>query len=253
MSILDEYDSKGKPLFSPENLYGKREKIADVCIVTFHRKVTEKVLAAYAPTKVAAAFTANGEIPIYRFSSEGKNLLFYMSPIGAPAAGAILTEVSALTGARHFIVFGSCGVLEPERARGKILVPTSSYRDEGLSYHYAPPADAISMKNSGTVERYFAEKQVPYLAGRNWTTDAIYRETEKNVARHRTEGCISVEMEAAGLEAVANAVGFELYTFFFGGDILGATWETGDLGGEKEKKKQQDLFDLALGLAKTLF
>ena len=45
MSILDEYDPEGKPLLTPENLYGKGEMIAGVCIVTFHHKVTEKVLA----------------------------------------------------------------------------------------------------------------------------------------------------------------------------------------------------------------
>ena len=36
-----------------------------------------------------------------------------MSPIGAPAAGAIMHEVKVLTGAEKFIVFGSCGVLAP--------------------------------------------------------------------------------------------------------------------------------------------
>ena len=94
--------------------------------------------------------------------------------------------------------------------------------------------------------------RVPYLAGRNWTTDAIYRETVDRIARHRADGCISVEMEAAGLEAVADAVGAELYTFFFGGDILGERWEIGNIGGEREKKQQESLFDLALDFAKTL-
>lgn len=44
MSILDEFDPNSNPLFTPEHIYGKREKIADVCIVTFHHRVLEKVL-----------------------------------------------------------------------------------------------------------------------------------------------------------------------------------------------------------------
>ena len=50
MSILDTYDPHSRPLFTPEHIYGKREKLEDVCIVTFHHKVLEKVLAAYAPS-----------------------------------------------------------------------------------------------------------------------------------------------------------------------------------------------------------
>ena len=42
MSILDEFDPNSNPLFTPEHIYGKREKIADVCIVTFHHRVLEK-------------------------------------------------------------------------------------------------------------------------------------------------------------------------------------------------------------------
>lgn len=240
MSILDTYDPHSRPLFTPEHIYGKREKLADVCIVTFHHKVLEKVLAAYAPSVAARAFTANGPIPVYLLEAEGQRLLFYMSPIGAPAAGAILQEVRALTGAEKCIVFGSCGVLAPEKCAGKIIVPTESCRDEGLSYHYAPGAAYMEMKNSGVVAQYLRSCGVPFAAGRNWTTDAIYRETENNIARRKAEGCISVEMEAAGLQAVADYLGVELYTFFFGGDILGESWDMGDLGGERERCASMD-------------
>ena len=252
MSIIDEFDPHSVPLFTPKQIYGECEPIARICVVTFHHKVTEKVLSEHFPREVAAAFTANGRIPIYRLEKTDPAILFYMSPIGAPAAGAVLEEVHTLTGASHFVVFGSAGVLDSDRCRGKILIPTESYRDEGLSYHYAPSADYIRMKNSEKLADFFSSRGVPYLAGRNWTTDAIYRETVDRIARHRADGCISVEMEAAGLEAVADAVGAELYTFFFGGDILGERWEIGNIGGEKEKKKQESLFDLALDFAKTL-
>ena len=70
-----------------------------------------------------------------------------------------------------------------------------------------------------------------------------------NIARHRKDGCISVEMEAAGLQAVADYMGAELYIFFFGGDILGESWDIGNMGGEKEKERQHGLFDIAMGFA----
>lgn len=252
MSILDEFDPNGKPLFTPEHIYGAREKIADVCIVTFHRKVLEKVLEEFAPAAVAATSTANGKVDIYLLEAGGKKLLFYMSPIGAPAAGAILQEAKALTGAEKFIVFGSCGVLAPEKCADKIIAPTEAYRDEGLSYHFAPAADYIEMKGSGAVASYLSANKIPFIAGRNWTTDAIYRETTDNIARHKTDGCLSVEMEAAGLQAVADYIGAELFAFFFGGDILGESWSVGNMDGEKERAHQHGLLDIALGLAKEL-
>lgn len=42
MSIIDEFDPKSTPLFTPEYIYGKRDKIADICIVTFHHRVLKK-------------------------------------------------------------------------------------------------------------------------------------------------------------------------------------------------------------------
>lgn len=252
MSILNSFDPDSKPLFTPEQLYGTGEQIAEVCIVSFHHKVLERVLAEYHPAAAARAFTANGPVELYLLELDGRPTLFYMSPIGAPAAGAILHETAVLTGAKKFIVFGSCGVLAPELCAGKVIVPTEACRDEGLSYHFAPPADYIRMKGSGTVAEQLSACGIPHVLGRTWTTDAVYRETANLIARRRAEGCLCVEMEAAGLQAVADTIGAELFSFFFGGDILGEVWDKGNLGGEAEKARQHGLLDIALGLAARL-
>lgn len=59
-------------------------------------------------------------------------------------------------------------------------------------------------------------------------------------------------MEAAGLQAVADYIGAELLTFFFGGDILGESWDMGNMGGEKERARQHGLLNIALELAKEI-
>ena len=53
---------------------------------------------------------------------------------------------------------------------------------------------------------------LPNVAGKVWTTDAIYRETK--------EGCIAVEMELAGVQAVCDFYGWDLYNFLVTGDVL---------------------------------
>ncbi len=42
---------------------------------------------------------------------------------------------------RTFIVLSSCGVLDQSIQANKIILPSSALRDEGTSYHYAPPGD----------------------------------------------------------------------------------------------------------------
>ena len=46
--------------------------------------------------------------------------------------------------------------------------------------------------------------------------------------------------------------GAELFTFFFGGDILGESWDMGNMGGEKERARQHGLLDIAIGFAGEL-
>lgn len=48
--------------------------------------------------------------------------------------------------------------------------------------------------------------------------------------KRKSEGCIAVEMECAGVQAVCDFRGLELYNFLFSGDLLDAPeWEGGFL------------------------
>ena len=245
MSIEQSFDNKSEALISPEDFYGRHEKIADTCIVTFSHAVLERVLKKYSCKKVASSATANGKIPIYHV--EEKNVLFYMSPIGSAVAGTILDEVRYLTGATRFIYFGSCGILDEEKCKNKIIIPTEAYRDEGFSYHLLPKSDYIKIEKSKKLENILSDLQIDYVCGKTWTTDAIYRETVNNKNARKTDGCICVEMECAGLQAICNFRNLELYQFFFAGDLLNDfAWSRGTLGTKIEKANQFNCFDLAL-------
>lgn len=54
-------------------------------------------------------------------------------------------------------------------SKRKNVIPSVAYRDEGMSYHYAPPSDYIQIKNA----------------------DVIYRETRNHVEK-RKDKCISI-------------------------------------------------------------
>lgn len=251
MSIIDSFD-ESRPLISPESFYTPGN-IAQKCIVTFSCKVLENILENYECQKEAHVGTANGDVPVYSLIQEGEKILFYMSPVGSAVAGAMMDEIRCVTGVRHFVVFGSCGSLNQEATAGKIIVPIESYRDEGFSYHFAKASDYIQMKNSARLAAILEKSGIPYVTGRNWTTDALYRETERNVARRKADGCISVEMESAGLQALCNHRDLELYTFFFASDLVdGSTWQNVNLGTEEEKKEQINCFEIALKIVSEI-
>ncbi len=68
--------------------------------------------------------------------------------------------------------------------------------------------------------------RLPHLVGRTWTTDAPYRETRSKLQHRLDEGCITVEMEAAALFAVARFRGVPFAQLLYAADSLaGEKWE----------------------------
>lgn len=70
------------------------------------------------------------------------------------------------------------------------------------------------------VKRIFYELKLQNIQGKVWTTDAIYCETKTKLEARKAEGCIAVEMEIAGVEAVCDFYGWNVYDFLVTGDVL---------------------------------
>lgn len=218
--ITDSFDDKTRPLVSLSDFYGEQKHIVDVCLVTFSYVIRDEILSRFECEQIAAISAANGAFPIYKFKYKGKDVAFYLSAIGSALSANFVAEANWLTGAKKFVMFGSSGSLNNEITANKFVIPTEAYRDEGMSYHYAPPCDYIKIKNSEIVKGVFEKLNLPYVEGRIWTTDAFLRETVGQAQLRRAEGCIAVEMEVAGVQAVCDFYGFELYDFLVTGDVL---------------------------------
>lgn len=251
--ITDNFDPHSAPVISPKMVYGTREKLCDVCVVTFSHVVIERAAARFDCTVAAQIGGIGGDTPIYLMEYKGRKIAFYQSQVGSAAAGAFLEEAHCLVGTEHYVMFGSCGCLDRSIPLGTVLIPTEAYRDEGLSYHYAPPADYIAIRNAPKVAAFFEGLGVPIRLGRTWITDAIYRETAANVARRKAEGCITVEMECSALQAVCDFKGLQYYAFFINGDLLdGEAWDRRIFGSGDEMDHQLDFFLSALDFGASL-
>ncbi|HEX2938525.1 MAG TPA: nucleoside phosphorylase [Ruminiclostridium sp.] len=248
--ITDTFDITTEAILSPEKFYGTHKALCDICIITFSNQITAEILKQFACVKIAEIESTNGSIPCYKLNYKGKDIAFYMTMIGSAGAGACLEETHCLIGATKYIMFGACGCLNSDITAGKIIVPTDAYRDEGLSYHYAKASDYIKMKNAAFVAAFFKEAGIPYVTGKTWTTDAIYRETHGNMEKRKAEGCITVEMESAGVQAVCDFRNLDFYNFLIGGDLLDSPeWDRRILGDAGELIHQIKSFYMALELA----
>jgi uridine phosphorylase len=248
--ITDSFDDKSEAIVTPESFFGERKHICDTAIVTFSREIFEEALAKYPNEQVSELGSVNKIRPIYLLDIGGMKAILYISEMGSAQAATDFIEVNWKTGADKFILLGSCGALDNEKTAGKYIIPTEAYRDEGMSYHYALPSDYIAIKNAGFVADFFASKGYPYTKGRVWTTDALYMETREKVRKRKEEGCIAVEMELAGVQAVCNFHGFELYDFIVAGDVVDQPDYTPD--GLHEANHSFGKFGVAVELAKKV-
>lgn len=251
--ITSSFDPHTPPVFGPEALYPAPERpLCEVMILTFSNEVIAHAQARFAHEQIAAIPGLNGERPIYRIKEQPR-IGFMMLPITAAHAGMTVEEAAQITGCKQFVLFGSCGALDADLTEGRLIVPTESYRDEGYSYHYAAAADYVTVKNAGFVAGALAELGIPHVQGRAWTTDGIFRETRANVEKRKSEGCLAVDMECSGLQAMCDYRGYEYYTFFYTGDLLDAPeWEQRILGNDQEVDHQLRNFQVALAIAKRI-
>ena len=216
--ITDSFDPHSAAIIDPH--IKENSPAVDACIVTLSYLIEQFVLENYACEQIGQLTSVTGITPIYRIRHNGKQFAFFKTYVGAPACVGSIEHARTEIRTDKYILFGGCGCLDKEIARGKVIVPTEAYRDEGTSYHYAPASDYIKIANAPIVEAFMKENGIPCVTGKTWTTDAFYRETLNNFEKRKADGCISVEMECAGVQAMCAFRGLELYTFFTSGDLL---------------------------------
>ncbi|MFC7082242.1 nucleoside phosphorylase [Halorussus caseinilyticus] len=147
--------------------------------------------------------------------------------IGAPTTAMLMDELVA-NGVETFLSIGFAGCLDDSIEMGEFVVPEKAIRDEGTSHHYVESEKYAHASESlvADTKRLLRERDEPFHVGTSWTTDAIYRETEKEVERYADEGVLTVEMEASAVFAVADYRGVEAGAMFVVSDYLGLSeWE----------------------------
>jgi uridine phosphorylase len=197
------------------------------CVLCFHREVVEQISLKYQAKVVREFDWESGSHRLFQIEPRGQPVAFMQPGIGGPLSACLLEGCIAV-GCRKFIACGGAGVLDSDIPPAHVIIPTKAVRDEGTSYHYLEPGlEAIpNAKAVRAVEEVLKSHSVPYSRGTTWTTDAPYRETAGLVKQRRAKGCITVEMEAAALFAVASFRDVPLAQMLYGGDdVSGEEWD----------------------------
>lgn len=210
-----EFDTERSAVLNPthENL---GLNLPEKCVFAFLGTYMEEYANKTNAKQISTFVSATKHYPIYITKYKGEEIVLCQAPAGAAAAAQILDWLIGY-GVCKIISAGSCGVLEafPEST---FLVPSRALRDEGTSYHYAPPSRFMEINEQAraAIRATMLEHGIKYREVTTWSTDGFFRETEDKVAYRRSEGCSVVEMECSALAACAafrNATwGMILYT-----------------------------------------
>lgn len=210
-----EFDTEQTAILNPthENL---GLKLPEKCVFAFLGAYMDEYANRVHAKQISIFVSATKPYPIYIMAYKGEDIVLCQAPVGAAAATQILDWLIGY-GVREIISAGSCGVLEPFQEH-TFLIPSKALRDEGTSYHYAPPSRFIDINDKArkAIKEAILDHGMRYQEVITWSTDGFYRETKEKVAYRKSEGCSVVEMECSALAACAsfrNATwGMILYT-----------------------------------------
>jgi len=161
----------------------------------------------------------------YTGTYQGRPVSVLASGMGMPSISIYATELYRFFGVRRIIRIGTAGGMAPVLELGDVVIATAAHTDSamsanripGIHYSHAPSfalAAAAVAAASGGVQKGTVH------AGAVISSDAFYLErpaTNDLLVKH---GTLAVEMEAAGLYAVADAEGGQALAICTISDLL---------------------------------
>jgi|GEM_PF-355841 len=239
-----EFDDDKDAMVNPSSVIKPHDDMPEHVVICFFREVLMQLRMRFPMTVIEQLTGESGDNPVYKMTVDDKQIALFHPGVGAPLAGAFLEEVIAL-GGRKFIACGGAGVLS-DIPVGGLVIPDTAVRDEGMSYHYLPPAREVqgNVTAINAIKATLDAHDIPYQVGKTWTTDAIYRETRKKVNARKAEGCLTVEMETATFFAISQFRDVTFGQILYGGDDVGGEeWDGRNWMGQSSTREK--LFWLA--------
>src|SRR5260370_36332759 len=123
------------------------------------------------------------------FTLAGRAVGIIGCAVGAPFAVLIAEELFA-SGCRLLLSVTSAGQITTAGRPPYFVIIERALRDEGTSYHYAPPSEygETDPRLVAMAVEALKDKGRQVIVGSSWTTDAPFRETSEAIAAARSKG-----------------------------------------------------------------
>ena len=249
--ILEEFDKNKSAVINAFDLIKPIEGFPKIAVSCFARYTFNRLVNELNGIKIASTSIANMEIPIYKVNYQGVEVALFISYVGAPGCVGVIEDIFAM-GAEKLIIFGTCGVLDSSIEDCSVIIPNMAMRDEGTSFHYAPPSDeiAVNHKYIDVFTDILDHHKLKYHIGKVWTTDGIYRETRDKVKKRKSQGCICVDMECSAVAALGQFREKDVFHFFYAADNLDCEeWDPRSLSNEANPLEKDRVATIAMELA----
>jgi uridine phosphorylase len=214
-----------QPMFSMGFLMrkvGPEVKLPKKAVLIYANSLEELFVTELGLERMAAleeAIVNYNTLSIYK--SARYDLLVIRLAIGAPLTAMISEDIIRL-GVEQILIIGEAGGIRQDLAPGNLVLCTKAIRDVGTSEHYIKggmyvKADKELTKKMG---RIMKKSGIAIITGPTWSIDAPYTETRNEVEKYSKMGIVTVEMESAGLFAVASRRGIKASAVFIVSDVL---------------------------------
>lgn len=251
--LLEEFEDVAGVIEPTDRQVIAKGEICKTIILSFNGEILKRLIESEEVYLGGYLKNLNGQFLWYIYKCDENKVAVMTALIGAPSMIGQLEELAA-RGFKNFIILGSCGVLDHSIEADRIILPAAALRDEGTSYHYAPPGDEIAYDEPLLIqlEAIFDKHDIEHIRAKSWTTDAFYRETPDKVKRRLTAGAQVVDMEASAIMAWSQFRKTKVYQFFYTADYVNHHNQTWDARHNERKADAMTFFTIALTIAKEL-
>lgn len=219
-TILSHKHYNEPSVFLPENLLreARRQKkrpecnIPMVCLLDPDGDLADYLLQSGEATKNEC--WACYHSLLYNFKL-GSVILGIVPCVVGSSYSVLVAEQLFASGCRLLISVTSAGIINDSNSNKRFTLISSSFRDEGTSYHYLPPGrpSMLNLHLLNLLRSREGGTNCPYFEGTSWTTDAPFRETASAVSEMKEQNITCVEMEAAALYALAEVKQYNIICF----------------------------------------
>lgn len=145
---------------------------------------------------------------------------------GGPVCATVAEDMAYL-GVKYVIGYGYSGSLRPGITPGSIMVASSAFVSDGTSREYCESSQVEpSRVLVAAYEKLDASLRAGVIAGKAWTTDAIYREYPSRIRSWIEAGADFVNMDTSTFYAVSRVVSIQALYFSLISDYVGGEkWE----------------------------